>query len=164
MDKQTTELFKKQFETVISEYNTTMRSQMELVETPKGDDVDIVQEEIERELKLKLNQRNSKYIVKVKDSLQKVYDGSFGECEDCGEHISIKRLLARPTACLCINCKEVQERQENQIFHRIHDTTTNVIDMNAPDTYAEATDGDKKINAAVLKFEENKKSSGALFS
>ena len=44
--------------------------------------------------------------------LEKIENGSFGTCDDCGEKISIKRLEARPETTLCIRCKEDQERDE----------------------------------------------------
>ena len=48
----------------------------------------------------------------VNEALDRVEDGSFGVCEECGEEISIKRLEARPETTLCIRCKEDQERME----------------------------------------------------
>ena len=42
-------------------------------------------------------------------------DGTYGCCEDCGDDISQKRLMARPTATLCITCKEEEERGERHI-------------------------------------------------
>ena len=40
-------------------------------------------------------------------------DGTFGICEECNREISEKRLMARPTATLCIECKEKEEAREN---------------------------------------------------
>ena len=45
-------------------------------------------------------------------TLEKIDNGTFGTCDDCGEKISIKRLEARPETTLCIRCKEDQERVE----------------------------------------------------
>ena len=39
----------------------------------------------------------------------------FGYCEQCGEEIGIKRLEARPTADLCVECKAVAEIKERQL-------------------------------------------------
>ena len=45
-------------------------------------------------------------------ALEKIDQGTFGVCDDCGEKISLKRLEARPETTLCIRCKEDQERVE----------------------------------------------------
>ena len=48
----------------------------------------------------------------VREALKRIDEGTFGECEECGEDIGQNRLLARPTATLCVSCKEEQERKE----------------------------------------------------
>lgn len=47
----------------------------------------------------------------IERALQRVEDGSYGECEECGEAIAPGRLTANPTARLCIGCAEARERQ-----------------------------------------------------
>lgn len=84
----------------------------------EGDEVDIVSVEKENQLDFRLKARNAIYLKKVRKSLQKINDGSFGECENCGEEITHTRLLARPTADLCIHCKEAEEKTENQMVHK----------------------------------------------
>lgn len=84
----------------------------------EGDEVDIVSVEKENQLDFRLKARNAIYFKKVRKSLQKIDEGSFGECEDCGEEISHSRLVARPTADLCIHCKEAEEKTENQMVHK----------------------------------------------
>lgn len=84
----------------------------------EGDEVDVVSNEKENQMDFRLKARNAVYLQKVRKSLQKIDDGSFGECEDCGCEISQSRLLARPTADLCIHCKELEEKQEKQLIHR----------------------------------------------
>jgi DnaK suppressor protein len=49
---------------------------------------------------------------KIQKALARLEEGSFGECEECGDKISAKRLEARPETTLCIRCKEEQERVE----------------------------------------------------
>ncbi len=46
-------------------------------------------------------------------ALNKLEEGTFGECEECGSEIETKRLEARPVATLCIKCKEEQEFKEH---------------------------------------------------
>jgi DnaK suppressor protein len=84
----------------------------------EGDEVDIVSTEKANQMDFRLKARNAVYLQKVRKSLQKIEEGTFGECEDCGAEISHNRLLARPTADLCISCKEAEEKEENQLMHR----------------------------------------------
>jgi len=51
-------------------------------------------------------------LLKIKDALDRIEEGTYGICEVCGEDISQKRLEARPVATLCINCKRRQEAEE----------------------------------------------------
>ena len=55
-----------------------------------------------------------KLIKKINDSLIDLDKGDYGFCEDCGIEIGIKRLEARPTANLCIDCKSLNEIREKQ--------------------------------------------------
>jgi DnaK suppressor protein len=68
--------------------------------------------ESERNFDLRLRDRDRKLIQKVQDALQRIEDGTFGICEECGEPIDDKRLTARPVTSQCIECKEEQERRE----------------------------------------------------
>ena len=123
MEKATIEHFKNLFLEILSEeevYEGKLSP-----ETLEGDEVDIVSVEKENQIDFRLKARNAIYLKKVRKSLQKIEDGSFGECEDCGTEISHNRLLARPTADLCIHCKEVEEKEENQMFHRNRNSVKN---------------------------------------
>ena len=59
-----------------------------------------------------LKERESKLILKIRDALEKIEDGTFGICEECGGKISEERLEARPVTTLCIRCKKEQEAKE----------------------------------------------------
>ena len=59
-----------------------------------------------------LREREGKLIVKIKTALEKLKEGDFGICEQCGREISDERLKARPMATLCIKCKKKQETTE----------------------------------------------------
>ena len=61
---------------------------------------------------LRLRSRESRLIKKIKAALERIGDGTYGICETCGEHISIKRLMARPVTSKCIECKEKEEKME----------------------------------------------------
>jgi DnaK suppressor protein len=64
------------------------------------------------DINIHIKERDSRLIAKIKEALEKVEDGSYGICEECGEDISEKRLKARPVAAVCIDCKREQENQE----------------------------------------------------
>ena len=53
-------------------------------------------------------------LAKIEKSLQRIEEGSYGECESCGEKIGLKRLRARPVANFCIDCKDEQELLERR--------------------------------------------------
>jgi len=78
------------------------------------DFLDIASFESNAGLSLRISERQSKLIAKIKYALEKLGTGEFGICEECGEEISEERLRARPVAALCIECKRRQERSEKQ--------------------------------------------------
>lgn len=61
---------------------------------------------------LRIRDREAKLIRKIRYALQRLQEGTFGICEECGEEIPLKRLKARPVTTLCIECKEEQEAEE----------------------------------------------------
>lgn len=65
-----------------------------------------------RSFELRIRDRERKLLSKIEAALNRVDEGEFGICEDCGEEIGIKRLQARPVTTLCIDCKTVQEQKE----------------------------------------------------
>lgn len=76
------------------------------------DEIDLASSEADQSLNLRLRDRERVLLKKIERTLQKIEEGEFGICEQCGEEISIKRLEARPVTDLCIRCKEEQERVE----------------------------------------------------
>lgn len=65
-------------------------------------------------IKLKTRARASKLIKKIEESLDLVEKKDYGYCEGCGVEIGVRRLEARPTATLCIDCKTLAEMKEKQ--------------------------------------------------
>lgn len=68
--------------------------------------------ESDRNFMLSIRDRERKLILKIREALQRIEEGIFGQCEQCGDDIGIERLNARPTATLCIECKRSQEANE----------------------------------------------------
>lgn len=67
---------------------------------------------------LRFRNRENFYLKKINKSLRKIDEGTLGICEDCGAEINYERLMARPTAELCINCKEEAEMNEKHNLKR----------------------------------------------
>jgi DnaK suppressor protein len=63
---------------------------------------------------LRIRDRERKLLDKIDEALGRIEDGTFGECEECGEMIPFGRLRARPVTTYCIECKSQQEEQESR--------------------------------------------------
>jgi DnaK suppressor protein len=68
--------------------------------------------ESDRNFLLRIKDRERKLIMKVKEALDRIENGTFGICESCGKPISEKRLMARPVTTQCIDCKTEDEKKE----------------------------------------------------
>jgi DnaK suppressor protein len=76
------------------------------------DDVDFTSSEMEKDMRIRLRNREALFLKKLDEAMGRISDGTFGHCADCNDEIDFKRLEARPTATLCVHCKEEQERAE----------------------------------------------------
>jgi len=72
-------------------------------------------QESEFSMELRARDRERKLIKKIDESIRNLDNDEFGFCEACGVEIGIKRLEARPTATLCIDCKVIDEIREKQM-------------------------------------------------
>ena len=72
-------------------------------------------QESEFSMELRARDRERKLIKKIEESIQDLEDNEYGYCEACGVEIGVKRLEARPTATLCIDCKILDEIKEKQM-------------------------------------------------
>ncbi|MGR3984158.1 MAG: RNA polymerase-binding protein DksA [Gammaproteobacteria bacterium] len=79
------------------------------------DPTDRASQETDMALELRGRDRDRKLIKKISESIRHLDSGDFGYCENCGEEIGLKRLEARPTAVLCIDCKTLDEIREKQL-------------------------------------------------
>ena len=66
-------------------------------------------------LELRNRDRERKLIKKIDETIAKIDTGDYGYCDSCGIEIGLKRLEARPTATLCIDCKTLDEIREKQV-------------------------------------------------
>ena len=80
-----------------------------------ADPNDRATQESDMALELRNRDRERKLIKKIDEMIAKIDAGEYGYCESCGVEIGLKRLLARPTATLCIDCKTLEEMRERQV-------------------------------------------------
>ena len=71
--------------------------------------------ETDMTLELRTRDRERKLIRKINETLDQINKKDYGYCETCGAEIGLRRLEARPTATLCIECKTIQEKREKQM-------------------------------------------------
>ena len=71
-------------------------------------------QESEFAMELRTRDRERKLIKKIDEAVNQLESGEYGYCEACGVEIGIRRLEARPTATLCIDCKQLEEIREKQ--------------------------------------------------
>jgi len=79
------------------------------------DEIDTASSEVGLAFIGRLRERERGLLSKINAALEKIEDGEYGECENCGEEIGRKRLEARPVARLCIDCKSEQEKLERSM-------------------------------------------------
>lgn len=72
-------------------------------------------QESEFAMELRTRDRERKLIKKIDEAMNDLDNGDYGYCEACGVEIGIKRLEARPTATMCIDCKQLEEIREKQM-------------------------------------------------
>lgn len=110
----------------LEEFRTLLQSRLdELLDEAKSTVTDLIEgednfpdptdratAESDRNFMLRIRDRERRLIVKIREALARIDDGTFGECEHCGEQIGIKRLRARPVTTHCIDCKTEMESIE----------------------------------------------------
>ncbi len=77
------------------------------------DPLDLAVTESNREFTLRLADRERRLLSKIRYALDRMSNGEYGTCESCGAAITFKRLMARPVATLCIDCKTEAEQVES---------------------------------------------------
>jgi DnaK suppressor protein len=80
-----------------------------------ADPNDRASQESDMALELRNRDRERKLIKKIEETIAKIESQDYGYCESCGVEIGLKRLEARPTATLCIDCKTLDEVREKQL-------------------------------------------------
>jgi DnaK suppressor protein len=101
------QLFREELQRLRKELIENRRTETD--ETVKGDSCDIAATERERQLGLSLQERERNKIPLIHETLERIEDGTYGLCEDCGEEIPLGRLKIRLFATRCVPCKVEQE-------------------------------------------------------
>jgi DnaK suppressor protein len=118
MKKEDTEYFKelltKRLEDLLDQAGSTVSGMTAHTEA-FPDPTDRASLESDRNFMLRIRDRESKLIKKIKKALKRIENGSFGICESCGEEISLKRIKARPVTTQCIKCKTKEEALEKAL-------------------------------------------------
>jgi DnaK suppressor protein len=83
--------------------------------TSFADPNDRASQESDIALELRNRDRERRLIKKIDEALNRIEENDYGYCESCGVEIGLKRLEARPTATLCIDCKTLEEVRERQV-------------------------------------------------
>lgn len=89
----------------------TMQDEVTMFADPN----DRASQESDMTLELRNRDRERKLIKKIDETLRNIDNEEYGYCEGCGVEIGLKRLEARPTATLCIDCKTLDELRERQV-------------------------------------------------
>lgn len=92
----------------------TMAGDIHLDPDDFPDEIDTASSEINLAFMGRVRERERGLLRKILEALSRIEGGDYGECASCGEEIGLKRLMARPVAELCIDCKSEQEKLERR--------------------------------------------------
>ena len=103
-----------QRERILGNVDRVLTGELDLDQDDFPDEMDVALAESSLSFTGQLRERERRLLDKIEKSLEKIEQGSYGECESCGNEIGVGRLRARPVASLCIDCKDEQEHLERQ--------------------------------------------------
>jgi DnaK suppressor protein len=98
-------------ENLLAEVSEKIKNESNTLKFEIGDIYDIASNERERELTLMLGDRDREKLSDIEDALDRLQNGTYGICEECGEPIAEGRLKAMPFAKVCVECKSKDERE-----------------------------------------------------
>ena len=97
---------------IIKSNNKTLYSNDVDHEISSADIIDQASSQTEKNVEMRTVNRQRKLLSKIDQAIKKIDNNTYGYCEETGEPIGIKRLLARPIASLCIEAQEKHEKNE----------------------------------------------------
>ena len=115
MTRKELDVFKKELQKekalLLQGISTNMKGSPKTGDPEGGDVCDIASSDRERELTLRLSERGREKLREIEEALERIEDGSFGTCEQCGARIPKGRLKVMPFTTTCVACKSKQEKQ-----------------------------------------------------
>lgn len=102
----------KQRDELVNEMQTQQAADLDQ-ETASGDEADRASSEVERDLSHRLREDEANLLLKIESALTRLDEGTYDKCEGCGGKIPVERLLAKPSASLCIECQEKKENGDH---------------------------------------------------
>lgn len=104
-------ILEEQLKELLSQSREAVTTLTEVRETD-ADPLDVAVTESNRDFVLRMADRERKLLSKIQHALERMQNGEYGVCESCGAPITYGRLMARPVATLCIDCKTEAEQIE----------------------------------------------------
>jgi DnaK suppressor protein len=104
-------ILEEQLRELLSQSREAVTTLTEVRETD-ADPLDVAVTESNRDFVLRMADRERKLLSKIQHALERMQNGEYGVCESCGAPITYGRLMARPVATLCIDCKTEAEQIE----------------------------------------------------
>lgn len=118
MKKREMQKFRKTLESqrdeILINARKTLSGEIHLDPDDFPDEIDTASSEMNLAFQGRLRERERGLLSKINQAIERIEQGVFGECQNCGEEIGTKRMQARPMAQLCIDCKAEQEQQERR--------------------------------------------------
>ncbi len=96
---------------LLAEVRQKVKAESDPVKFEIGDIYDIASTERDRELSLILGDRDREKLTNIEDVLERLKDGTYGSCDECGEPIGEERLKILPFTKVCVECKTKNERE-----------------------------------------------------
>lgn len=98
-------------EKLIADISENLKPESLAIPADTGDLLDQAGDERDRELSLILTDRDKEKLLAINEALEKLEEGSYGICEECGEKIGRGRLKVMPLAKFCVNCQSKFEKE-----------------------------------------------------
>lgn len=95
---------------ILNQVNAFKESQQN--RTPLSDGDDVAVQAISDNIAIHLQEKDREDLLKIDRALSRMEEPAFGQCEDCGDEIGLRRILANPTTTTCLSCKEEQESKK----------------------------------------------------
>ena len=100
---------------IIAHARQMLPAEVQIDSDDLADEIDNAVSESNASFTGQMRERERGLLAKIERSLERIEQGSYGECESCGEEIGLDRLRARPVADSCIDCKDEQEQLERRL-------------------------------------------------